>query len=133
EPRDPGHPHPPGLPGHLRAVRRGRVRGYGPEKLRQREKGLRRPLQGSGYQADPAYRGVCCPAEEVSFWGCFAAPAVWRQGSALRGGFLSARAERNQRTAKGEPQIECGFAPSDMLAPPWTPIYGAANSRSYER
>ena len=44
------------------------------------------------------------------------------QGSALRGGFLSARAERNQRAAKGEPQIECGFAPSDMLAPPWTPI-----------
>ena len=50
------------------------------------------------------------------------------QGSALRGGFLSARAERNQRAAKGEPQIECGFAPSDMLAPPWTPGFtGAAN------
>ena len=43
-------------------------------------------------------------------------------GSALRGGLLSARAESNQRTARGEPQIECGFAPSDMLAPPWTPI-----------
>ena len=37
-------------------------------------------------------------------------------------GFLSARAERNQRTAKGRPQIKSGFAVFDMLSAPWTPI-----------
>ena len=44
------------------------------------------------------------------------------QGSALRGGFLSARAERNQRTAKGWAQD--GHSRAHIRPPPGPPFYG---------
>ncbi len=44
------------------------------------------------------------------------------QGSALRGGFLSARAERNQRAAKGWAQD--GHSRAHIRPPPGPPFYG---------
>ena len=44
------------------------------------------------------------------------------QGSALRGGFLSARAERNQRTAKGWAQD--GHSRAHIRPPPGPPFFG---------
>ena len=47
------------------------------------------------------------------------------QGSALRGGFLSARAERNKRTAKGWAQD--GHSRAHIRPPPGPPFYGGPN------
>ena len=47
------------------------------------------------------------------------------QGSALRGGFLSARAERNQRAAKGWAQD--GHSRAHIRPPPGPPFYGGPN------
>ena len=42
------------------------------------------------------------------------------------GGFLF-RVEKEPKDARGSQRIECGFAPSDTLAPPGPPFYESDN------